>query len=92
MTDPKSKIAGMVEIDINALDKDELIMLGMKIALREFVDRFRAHAADVQHKGVAQVMRECANWMEYDEDKIKVELSARAIRRKAGTLQEIRAH
>lgn len=83
------KFGAFVELDINKLDKDELIMLGMKTALEKFVGGFRAQADELVHQGTANVLREVADIMSVDLHNITVELSARAIRRKAGTLTEV---
>jgi hypothetical protein len=79
-----------VEVDINKLDKDLLIMLGMKQALEKYVGGFRAQAASLAHEGTAAVLREVADIMDVDLQKITVEFSKRAINAKAATLHEIK--
>lgn len=82
-------LGAFVELDINRLDKDELIMLGMKTALEKFVGGFRAQADELVHQGTANVLREVADIMNSDLEKITVELTKSALRHKSGIMREI---
>jgi hypothetical protein len=90
ISDQTDAQGAFVEVDINRLDKDLLIMLGMKQALEKYVNGFRAQAASLEHAGTAHVLREVADIMAADLDKITVEFSARAIRGKAATLHDLK--
>lgn len=89
MSDRDDIRGAFVELDINRLDKDELIMLGMKQALEKYIYGFRAQASELQHEGTASVMREMCDIMEVDLQQITVELTRSALRHKSGTMQEV---
>lgn len=89
MTERDDILGAFVELDINKLNKDELIMLGMKQALEKFVGGFRAQAVSLVHQGTAHVLREVADIMEVDLQQITVALTKSALRHKSATMQEI---
>lgn len=89
--DPRQ--GAFVEVDINRLDKDLLIMLGMKQALEKFVGGFRAQAMEMHKEGKigpAHQLFEVADIMDADLQQITVEFSKRAINAKAATLHELK--
>lgn len=91
MSDPAQ--GAFVEVDINALDKDLLIMLGMKQALEKFVYGFRAQATEMKAEGKlgpAMQLFEVADIMDADLQRITVEFSARAINAKAATMHDMK--
>lgn len=88
MTDIDTQGA-FVELDINQLDKHELIMLGMKQALEKFVLGFRSQASSLVHEGTAKVLREVADIMEFDLQNITVELTKSALKNKSASMQNI---
>ena len=88
-------LGAFVTLDINRLEKDELISLGMREALSKYIvlleRRYmqwdetkpaQAHVARLAIEPIAMAMRE-------DLEKITLELSKSALRHKAATLQEI---
>jgi hypothetical protein len=82
-------LGGIVDIDISKLEKSELIMLGQKTALEKYVNGFRAQASELQHDGVANVLREVADIMDVELQHITVLLTQAAIRTKAGSMQVV---
>lgn len=95
MIDADPKIAGMVELDVNALDKTELLMLGMKKGLECALGYIGEAGSMARSNGqpFAFGMFEALHGRIAEEtSNLAVELSARAIRRKAGILQEIKAN
>ena len=80
-----------VELDQHKLDRDELVMLGMKEAHDKWIDELLAQAAIVEHDGVRSVLREVADRMAKTRDGIAVALTRSAIRHKSGTLHNLKA-
>jgi hypothetical protein len=87
-------LGAFVTLDINRLDKHELIALGMREALAKYLPIFMKRAEwdaskPMQRMVVQDALMPLIRAMQEDLDKITEDLSRSAIRRKVGTLQEI---
>jgi hypothetical protein len=88
-------LGAFVTLDINRLDKDELIMLGM----REALDKYRRilmrrcdkwdPSKPAQRVVVTQALQPLIAMMGEELESVTLDLTQRAMRRRAGSLQEI---
>jgi len=88
-------LGAFVTLDIAKLDKDELIMLGMREALDKYrrilmrrCDRWDP-TKPAQRVVVTQALQPLIQMMGEELDNVTLDLSQRAMRRRAGSLQEI---
>ena len=87
-------LGAFVTLDINRLDKQELIMLGMREMLAKYLPLMARRAEwDPAKPMQRMVVRDALNpliaEMSAECDKITEELTRSALRRKVGTMQEI---
>lgn len=85
-----SEHGAFVEMDVTRLDREGLVLLGMKEGLDRWIDKLRHLSGSQHHPGVAQVMQEVANGMAEDRDGIAVALTKRAVTHKAAEIINLR--
>lgn len=81
---------GFVELDTHKLDRDELVMLGMKEAMDKWVQELSFQAMATEHPGVRAVLSEVVNRMASARDDISVHLTKSAFRHKTGRFNELK--
>ena len=85
-------LGAFVTLDINRLEKDELIMLGMEQALAKYVGILRKGVQNAMMRNnpdLLQSLTELEHFMKADLDQIKLHLTKSAMRHKSATIQEI---
>ena len=88
-------LGALVTLDINRLEKSELITLGMREVLAKYIVLLERrylywdHTKPAQRHVVGMALEPLVRTMRDDLDKITLELSKSALRYKAGTLEEI---
>ena len=85
-------LGAFVTIDINRLEKDELIMLGMREMLAKYlaiVNKGIAGALPTGNGPLVRALNELEMFLKADSDKITVELTRSALRHKSAVMQEI---
>lgn len=88
-------LGAFVTLDINRLDKDELVMLGMREALSKYL-QIIAHRVNnwdqskpAQKIVIEQAMMPVVMAMREELDAVTLRLSQSALRHKSATIQEI---
>lgn len=81
---------GFVELDTHKLDRDELVMLGMKEALDHWVNELNAQAMMAEHDGIRHVLATVTERMGSARDDIAVHLTKSAFRHKTGRFNELK--
>ena len=80
---------GFVELDTHKLDRDELVMLGMKEAMDHWCGELCAQAMMTEHPGVRHVISTIVDKMASARDDISVHLTKSAFRHKTGRFNEL---
>lgn len=85
-------LGAFITFDINRLEKDELIMLGMREMLSKYLGIVNAGIRAAGQRGNSDLylsLLDLGQSLKADSDKITEDLSRSALRRKTATIQEI---
>ena len=85
-------LGAFVTMDINRLEKDELIMLGMREMLSKYlaiVNRGITNALPAGNGPLFRALSELETFLKADSDAITEQLTRSALRHKSAVLQEI---
>lgn len=81
-----------VELDVEKLTRDQLVLMGMKMALDEWVDELAAQA-EMQGPNImaARVLSDLAKKVGQRRDTLAVVLTRDAVRHRTGRLENLKA-